>query len=174
MAGFRNQVQRLFAMLLFLDFDGVLRSISAPPMVFEDACLAEFEAVVREFAALRIVISSSWRLDMSLLYIRTLFSGDIASRIIGQTPVVASRMGYARYGEIMSFLKRFAEHPRSSAEPLALNQLPWVAVDDDPDHFPKDAVGSNVLLTDPATGFRARAASRLRQMLIPMEQRSIV
>ncbi len=77
--------------------------------------------------------------------------------------MTASRVDNARYGE----------RQKITDEPLVVNQVPGIGVDDDPEHFPEDAVGRHVLLTDLAIGFRARAASRLRQMLIPLEQRSI-
>ncbi|MEO0421818.1 MAG: HAD domain-containing protein [Pseudomonadota bacterium] len=50
-------------MLLFLDFDGVLRPRRAPPGCFHPACLANFEDLLREFAEIDVVISSDRALD---------------------------------------------------------------------------------------------------------------
>lgn len=80
-------------MFLFLDFDGVthpfflsedLGDVDTRPFAF----LPRIEKVLREFPAVRIVISSSWRETHSLERLRLLFSEDLRERVIGVTPVL--------------------------------------------------------------------------------------
>ncbi len=67
-------------MYIFLDFDGVLRRLTSEPARFEPELLANFESVVRPFIEVEIVISSAWRLEMSLDELRRLFSPDMAEK----------------------------------------------------------------------------------------------
>ena len=75
-------------MILFLDFDGVLHPehMGEPTPADVIFChLPRFEAVMRDFQAVKIVISSMWRYDFSLDELKARFSPDIAVRIIGTT-----------------------------------------------------------------------------------------
>lgn len=75
-------------MILFLDFDGVLHpQHNGEPTPEEDVfChLPRFEAVMRDFPRVQIVITSMWRYDFSLDKLKAKFSPDIAERIIGTT-----------------------------------------------------------------------------------------
>ena len=75
-------------MILFLDFDGVLHpQYEHEPVPTELAfChLARFEALMRKFPSVEIVISSTWREQFSMEVLRAKFSTDIAARIIGRT-----------------------------------------------------------------------------------------
>lgn len=137
--------------LVFLDFDGVLRRVTSNPSCFDQDCLAHFESALRQCPVSKIVITSTWRLAKPLKEMRSQFSPDIAARIIGITPESFDENTYERHAEIMSFLNE-----------RKLTALPWVAIDDDPAHFPK---GCPVLLTDPQQGFDAECASRLVKML---------
>lgn len=137
--------------LIFLDFDGVLRRVTSSPSCFDPDCLKHFESAVRQCPATKIVISSTWRLAMSLTELRSRFSPDVAARIVGTTPESLEEETYERHAEIQLFL-----------EENKLTALPWVAVDDDPAHFPK---GCPVLFTDPGKGFDAECAAQLVQML---------
>ncbi|MET3139349.1 hypothetical protein AAKU61_003730 [Undibacterium sp. GrIS 1.2] len=99
-------------MILFLDFDGVLH----PEPCYDEAklftCLSRLEQVLREFASVRIVISSTWREKHSLSDLRRLFSADIAERIIGVTPSwrdhseLVDIIGYQRHAEIEAWLRQ--------------------------------------------------------------------
>src|SRR5205809_682608 len=109
-------------MILFLDFDGVLRRSSAPRYQLENRCREPFEALMREYPDVRIVITSSWREAYSLAQIKGHFSADIAGRILGVTPIAQDRHGCYRHREVLAFLKRGN-----------LESEPWVAVDDDPE-----------------------------------------
>ena len=71
-------------MIIFLDFDGVLRRLSSPYFKFDADCLECFELTVRPHDV-GIVISSTWRLDIYLTEIKSYFSLHIAAKIVGIT-----------------------------------------------------------------------------------------
>ena len=81
-------------MWIFLDIDGVLvpekkfdQPVLPKDMIkFDPVCLDEFENVLRRYPTSKIVISSSWREMYSLQTISSLFSPDIAVRVIGVIP----------------------------------------------------------------------------------------
>ena len=127
-------------MIIFLDLDGVLRRISSPPSVLEDCCLRPFCEAVRALPSARIVISSGWRIGSRIEDIRRHFPADVADRIVGMTSVLETTEPYARFREVQQYL-------RQHASPVAA----WVAIEDDPSHFPEGC--ANVLLLDPEKGF---------------------
>lgn len=137
--------------LIFLDFDGVLRRTSSDPSGFDQDCLQHFESAVRQCPVTKIVITSTWRLAMPMKEIRNRFSPDIAERIVGVTPDCYDDE-HPRLAEIRAFL--------SSRN---LDRMPWIAIDDDPEHFPP---GSPVLFTDPEDGFDADDAAHLVKVLL--------
>ena len=113
-------------MILFLDFDGVLHPQYEDQPVPADVAfchLPQFEAVIREFPAVEIVISSTWREQFSLANLRSRFSPDIASRIIGTTLLakdqVTPRLVERREWEIVAWI---TVQGRSNE--------PWIALDD--------------------------------------------
>lgn len=113
-------------MLLFLDFDGVLHPEHErePTPADRQFChVPRFEAVMRDFPEVQIVISSMWREVFDLVELRSHFSPDIACRIIGTTPVTPRiDGGYAparREGEILDWLHA-----------AGLASAPWIALDD--------------------------------------------
>ncbi|MDO8294594.1 MAG: HAD domain-containing protein [Gallionella sp.] len=137
--------------LIFLDIDGVLRRVTSNPSYFDQDCLDNFESAVRQCDKSKIVISSTWRLAMPLKELRSQFSPDVAARIVGITPENFDDEVYERHAEIKAFL-----------EEKKVTALPWLAIDDDPAHFP---AGCPVLFTDPNKGFDAECAVRLVKML---------
>ena len=137
--------------IVFLDFDGVLRRVTSNPSSFDQDCLEHFESALRQCPVSKVVISSTWRLAMPLKELRSRFSPDVAARIIGVTPENLDEEIYERHAEIKEFLSE-----------KKLSVLPWLAIDDDPSHFPP---GSPVLFTDPQKGFDAECAVRLVRML---------
>lgn len=113
-------------MILFLDFDGVLHPQYEDQPVPADVAfchLPQFEAVMREFPAVEIVISSTWREQFSLANLRSRFSPDIEIRIIGTTLLpkdqVAPRLVERCEWEIVTWL---TVQGRSNE--------PWIALDD--------------------------------------------
>lgn len=113
-------------MILFLDFDGVLHPQHDDGTTPADRVfchLPRFEAVMRDFPSVEIVISSMWREQYSLDEMRAHFSLDIADRIVGTTPTTpridGKYMPARREGEILDWL-------------TAAGRLgePWLALDD--------------------------------------------
>ena len=122
-------VTQLKIMILFLDFDGVLHpQYEHEPVPTELAfChLARFEAVMREFPSVKIVVSSTWREQFSMDVLRAKFSADIAARIIGRTPLAAEAMPphmvEVREWEILAWL---SANKRPSEEWIALDDSAW-------------------------------------------------
>jgi hypothetical protein len=130
-------------LLVFLDFDGVLRRKDAPLYRFEEPLLAVFEETVRRIPDAKIVITSSWREVIGLPELRRLFSSDVAARIIGVAPFG----NHGRYGEILSYL-----------EEAGAAGGRWVIVDDDPYGYPRE---SPLVLVDPSRGFSPEDAQKL-------------
>ena len=113
-------------MILFLDFDGVLHPEQdrEPTPAEEIFChLPRFEAVMREFPTVEIVISSMWRYQFTLDQLRARFSPDIAARIIGTTPqterIDEEYRPARREGEILDWLAAAGR-----------NNETWIALDD--------------------------------------------
>ncbi|OQW92669.1 MAG: hypothetical protein BWK79_14185 [Beggiatoa sp. IS2] len=152
-------------MYIFLDIDGVLVKEDDPEsdglpidleedfVKFDPVCLGKFEAVIRQSETCKIVISSSWREIFSLKTIKNLFSPDVAEKVVGMTPMATRPVKYYRYYEITSYL-----------ESNKLSQEDWVAIDDIPEHFPKD---TPLVITNPYIGFDSKAAENLKNHLTP-------
>lgn len=134
-------------MLIFLDIDGVLHPADRRQGTF--SCLREFESLVRQFHDVEIVISSSWRIDYSIAHLRSMFSRDIAARIIGVTPDRSSSSevieSFRREREIEDWLRENGrQHDR------------WVALDDCEWMYSPNC--TQLVKIDPISGFDERAA----------------
>lgn len=134
-----------------MDIDGVLRRTTSNPSQFDKDCLDNFESALRTCHISKVVISSTWRHAMSLKELKSRFTPDVATRIIGVTPQCLEEKTFERYAEIMKFL-----------EEKNIRAMPWVAIDDDPSYFP---TGSPVLFTDPKKGFDSVCAIQLAKIL---------
>ena len=117
------------AMILFLDFDGVLHPQyeGMPTPAEELFChLPRFETVIREFPTVQIVVSSTWRYKFTLDQMRTHFSPDIAARIIDATPKAENAgSGYQvtrRENEILDWL---AVSGNTGVQWVALDDAVW-------------------------------------------------
>jgi len=143
--------------LVFLDFDGVLRRLQSPPDRFDPDCRESFEAVVRERTEIRIVIASSWRLATPLDNLRKLFSTDVGERVIGATPEATRLTGFYRHQEVQEFLLQ-------TGRP----QARWLAVDDHRGHYPAEA---EVVVTDANQGFGQRDAEQMRTAIARLKAR---
>ena len=134
--------------ILFLDFDGVLHPAGChTPRHFCE--LPRFEAVMREYPDVRIVISSAWQREFPLPALRALFSSDVAARIIGRT-LTADPRGDAktRHQQIWFYLGR-----------AGATRARWIALDDAETQFPRHC--PQLVLCDPACGFDQHAAQQL-------------
>jgi hypothetical protein len=136
--------------LIFLDFDGVLRREDAPRYRFEKPLRVAFEAAVRRIPDAEIVVASTWREVVGLTGLRKLFSPDVAERIVGVTPFALVRDDHYRYREILAYLKQNGAERRQ-----------WVAVDDTSAHYSR---GVPLILVDPARGFGRDEAEKLVEM----------
>jgi len=139
------------SLVLFTDFDGVFHHAFPLEGVLDHenkhfAFVALFEEVMRE-NNFPIVISSTWRNGRSLDTLRSVFSPDIAARIVGVTPFLGQGRGM-REKEILLYLEKTGQ-----------TGTPWVALDDMGELFSKGAV---VLCDDQ---FKEREAKMLREAL---------
>ena len=139
-------------MILFLDFDGVLHGVGRPK--FEN--LPRLEAVLRDFPEIDVVISSSWRESYSWDVIVDFFAEDLQPRIVGMTPVIATKWPpyprQVRHEEILLFLKE-----------RDIGNRPWIILDDDPSLFCPDC--KELMLCDPGNGLDEAGEARLRARL---------
>ena len=138
-------------MILFLDFDGVLHPVSRPAGTL--SLLPQFEAVIRDFPAVDIVISSAWRQDHSLEELRSFFSPDIAKRIVAVTPIFHHlEHQYLRQSEITAWLRDEGREYET-----------WLAIDDSDWYFSPGC--RNLILTSEEVGFDEKTAWALRRRL---------
>ena len=127
-------------MLLFLDFDGVLRPNDAPFGEFFPSCQERLESLLREFEQVSVVISSDWRIFRPVETLRELFSEDIQPRVVGATPWLGDFDDGCRYREILAYLE---EQYDGSEEPR------WLALDDTTGLFPESVLKDRVVIIDP-------------------------
>lgn len=150
-------------MILFLDFDGVLHSEPCFDSTQLFSCLPRLEAILRDFPEVQIVISSTWRESRSISELRSFFSDDIRTRIIGATPLwsdipdIVEVIGYQRHAEIEGWLRQSGESWRD-----------WIAIDDKSYLFKPFL--KNLLKTDSLRGLDGLVESDLRKRL--KEERS--
>lgn len=145
------------AMLIFLDFDGVMHPFGLDehsPDLF--CCSPILENLLAEFPAVDVVVSTSWRKVFSLEEICCRLPSGIASRIVGETP---ERVGIENLPDVLWAHPREAEcwtwmrRNRRSGER-------WLAIDDEPWHFSAEC--QNLYLTDAKVGLVFADVARLR------------
>lgn len=141
--------------VLFLDFDGVLHPTGGNASGAPFGRLPLLEAMLRETrcAAVRIVVSSTWREAYSLSRLRSVFAPDLRARVIDVTPTLDDYDGaYARWHEIRAWL---ALHPEVER---------YAALDDMVSGFPVEQ-HRHVAFTDGSTGLREADLVAVRKML---------
>jgi hypothetical protein len=106
--------------LIFLDFDGVLHPCTAGTFIYVD----RFEAFLRKHPCIRVVLSTSWRVDHGWHDLMALFSQDLRERFVGATPRLDDSRPTVREQEIHAWLR----------ENGCLG-LDWIALDDDASLF---------------------------------------
>lgn len=143
-------------MLLFLDFDGVMRRTTSRPMVFDADCLACFERALEALPAYDVAVTSSWRDILSLAEIRSRFSPAVAARIVGVVPTVHGDDAFPRHREVLEFLRRAGRESER-----------WIGVDDDRRAYPGTC---RVVWTDPERGFDEDAGRRLAALAGELER----
>ena len=141
--------------ILFLDFDGVLHPVGVHATGVPFVRLPLLEAMLREprCAAIRIVVSSTWREAYSLTRLRSVFAPDLRARVIDITPTLDDYDGpHARCFEIQAWLVLHPEIER------------YVALDDMVSGFPAQW-HHHVVFTNPASGLCEADLAAVRQML---------
>ena len=103
--------------------------------------------LLREYPEVEVVITSSWTDAYPLKHIKDLFPPDVASRILGKTVRELSNDDHSRYREILVYLRSVP------------GSVPWVALDDDPLNYPKQAP---VVLVNPEQGIDVGCVESLR------------
>jgi HAD domain in Swiss Army Knife RNA repair proteins len=139
---------------LFLDFDGVLHPFFPRADRSDEenqlfAYLPRLEAVLRDFPAWQIVITSSWRANRPWEDLIRVFSPDIAVRVVGSTPVLKTDP-FPRYNEVLGYLSMNGQQ-----------DLQWIALDDDAELYPSGC--ANLILCE--DGFRDSEEAALRAAL---------
>lgn len=133
--------------LLFLDIDGVLHGDLTPKLSQLDL----FTQYLRRLPQVQVVISSTWREDMTLAQLRALFAPDLHARFIDVTPQRPD--GYdpgGRAREVADWLASARLHAGNAR---------WVALDDWPHLY--DAGCPFLIATDPCYGFSAQDGDAL-------------
>ncbi len=153
--------------VLFLDFDGVTHTFFPREGLTDKEnqlfyFLPKIEEVLREFAEVKVVISSSWRLlAYSLDDLRLNFSEDLRERVIGVTPEIKLNAPIdwegCRQREVELYLSQ-----------NKLEGTPWLALDDVKENYLPDA---NLLLCKDK--FDDAEAQQLREMLTKLRTREI-
>lgn len=148
--------------VIFLDIDGVLHALNeddTPVSLFSN--LPIFENILRNFnkEEVVVVISSAWRIELTLDEIKEKFSSDIASMVVGVTEDKYGWTSGGRLKEILLFCEK-----NNIAEDM------WCAIDDKEGLFHIDfklqLVHPNLILTDKFFGFTDFEAKLLNNFLI--------
>jgi len=139
-------------MLIYCDLDGVLhRWPCAAEDMFDPGCIARFEETIRPHDV-RLVITSTWRLDWSLERIRHRL-GLLGRYLIGVTPDIDDP--FLRFGRYHEVLRHRQEQ--------AVGETPWIAIDDEAGRYPEDL--PNLIQTDPRAGFSEKDSATLSRLL---------
>lgn len=104
--------------VLFLDVDGVLHAHQRGTLEL----LPLLEEFLRANHHIRIVISSTWRMQNSLEDLREFFAEDVQHQVEGVTPFI-NQTPFSRFQEIQAYLAECS--PRA-----------WCALDDEAHLFP--------------------------------------
>lgn len=132
-------------MVLFLDFDGVLH----PAVCYDAALLLSklplLEGVLRRRPNVDVVVSSTWRETRALDELRSLFSADIAARVVGVTPHWRDIQDEATYG---TYVRQAEIEVWLRDAGRAWEQ--WLAIDDQRHLFRPFC--KNLFRTNPASG----------------------
>jgi hypothetical protein len=104
--------------VLFLDVDGVLHAHQRGTLDL----LPLLEEFLRAHPGIRVVISSTWRMQNSLEDLREFFAADVRHQIEGVTPFI-NQTPFSRFQELEAYL-------------LECGPRTWCALDDEAHLFP--------------------------------------
>lgn len=141
-------------MIIFLDFDGVLHPVHARDSG-QFCYMEDFLDLVDDFPKIEIVISSSWRHQMSLDTLQSMF-GRHARKVIDATPDVKApvKNDFWRLYEIETWI---AENDYKGS---------WIAIDDAANEFPFEH--PDLFLCESSIGLDDDAIEALRLRLMGM------
>jgi hypothetical protein len=134
-------------LLVFCDFDGVLRRASAPQYRLEPDLLENFERFVakleEEHDAVEIVLTTTWCTAFSIAELREHLGPRLHRKVVGTTPTLNLRQDapHPRYLEILAYVRKHG-----------LENVPWIAIDDQSALFPPGL--DRLIACDPEHGFR--------------------
>jgi hypothetical protein len=155
---------RRFALILFLDFDGVLHAEpSARNRMFEHA--GRLARVVEAYPEVAVVLSTSWRTNHAFVDLLLPLPRVLRSRVLGVTPIFgdftphAPLSPYRRHAECDQWLRAHQ-----------LSDSPWLALDDRPGWFAPYC--ENLIECDPTRGFDEIVAARLASVLQMSRERN--
>jgi Swiss Army Knife RNA repair-like protein len=146
------------AVIVFLDFDGVLHPdpCSDPARLFESA--PRLTQVVEEFPEIALVLSTAWRHTHSYEQMLGPLPAALRQHVIGCTPTfgdfepVTALIPYCRQAECMQWMRQGR-----------LQDEPWLALDDRPSGFTPYC--ENLITCHPRYGFDPTVSARLRSVL---------
>jgi hypothetical protein len=147
------------AMILFLDFDGVLHEDPCfdPGRLFAQA--PELARSLEPFPEVRVVLSTSWRAQRATGELAGLLPDGLRQRVIDATPLAtspetpAALRPYRRHAECATWLRTRGHEA-----------TPWVAIDDRPSLFAPHC--EQLILCDSNVGFVDATARRLQAALL--------
>ncbi len=137
---------------IFLDIDGVVRPLTNDPYDLDSYCIKCLERIVLENPSVNLVITSSWKLGLTLKEIRNYFPKSIAGKIVGVTPELRNKPKFYRQKEAMLYLKKAGKEDTT-----------WVAIDDDDSAYNKNRC--RLLLTDSDNGLDDESVEKFRALL---------
>ncbi len=133
--------------LIFLDFDGVLHPCTAGTFIY----IERLEAFLRKHPRIRVVFSTSWRLQQGWFDLLALFSQDLRERFVGVTPNLGEAAA-VREHEIHAWLRA-----------NGCQRLKWVALDDDATLFTPYC--AQLVLCETIRGLRATQLAQIEAKL---------
>ena len=138
-------------MIIFLDFDGVMHSVSQQDKnPFDDICIENIYSCLKN-QDVKIVITSSHRKVHSQEHLMSQL-GPLGEYVVGTTPIIDERfLKHVRFEEVVLWL--MAENSMDEK---------WIAIDDVPGNYPGNA---NIIITDPHRGFSETDAIKLSSWL---------
>ncbi|MGE0387986.1 MAG: HAD domain-containing protein [Gammaproteobacteria bacterium] len=140
-------------MILFLAYDGVLRTPADRAGELNGQLIANFTLLLRRFGRSRVVLSTSWRLARPYPELLAWFHRDLHPRFAGRLPEIKAPPAAPRQAEIALWLKR-----NGGAD------QPWVAIDTDAARFESPCPA--LFLCEPSRGLDAGALTALEQRIV--------
>lgn len=140
------------ALLLFLDFDGVLHGWNTK--IFSR--LEAFENFLRDHKHIRVVFSTSWRESHTFEKLTEYFAEDVRAQFLGSTKILQVKwppyIKHERHVECVEFMTSLGYTGN------------WIAIDDADDLFEPEC--ENLFLVNGSFGLDEKAVECLRARVI--------